>query len=85
VVLEKDGEDQSNRSCEKLGSITQSSGQKEYPAYKKKKKKDGHSLCRNDLLKDVIEEKVKEGRPMVRRGRRRRQLPYGLKESRRYW
>jgi hypothetical protein len=38
VVLEKDGEDQLDRLCEKLESITQSVGGEEYPAYNKKKK-----------------------------------------------
>jgi len=31
VVLEKDGEDQLDRSCEKLRSITYSQGAEEYP------------------------------------------------------
>jgi hypothetical protein len=38
VVLEKNGEDQLYRSCEKLKSITQSQGGEEYPTYNKKKK-----------------------------------------------
>jgi hypothetical protein len=37
VVLEKNGEDQLDRSCEKRGSITQSQGGKEYPTYNKAK------------------------------------------------
>jgi hypothetical protein len=37
VVLEKNGEDQLDRSCEKLRSITQSQGWEEYPTYNKKK------------------------------------------------
>jgi hypothetical protein len=36
-MLEKNGEDQLDRSCEKL-SITQSQGGEEYPTYNKKKK-----------------------------------------------
>jgi hypothetical protein len=36
VVLEKDGDDQLERSCEKL-RITQIKGVKEYPTYKEKK------------------------------------------------
>jgi hypothetical protein len=36
-MLEKDGEDQLDQSCEKWGSITQSQGGEEYPAYSKKK------------------------------------------------
>jgi hypothetical protein len=38
VVLEKHGEDQLNRSCEKRRSITQSEGGEEYRTYSKKKK-----------------------------------------------
>jgi hypothetical protein len=38
VVLENNGEDQLDQSCEKLRSITQSQGGEEYPTYNKKKK-----------------------------------------------
>jgi hypothetical protein len=38
VVLEKNGEDQLDRSCEKWRSITQSQGGEEYRTYNKKKK-----------------------------------------------
>jgi hypothetical protein len=38
VVLEKNGEDQLDRSCEKWRSITQIQGGEEYPTYNKKKK-----------------------------------------------
>jgi hypothetical protein len=46
----------------------------------------GHILCRNCLLKHVIEGKV-EGRIEMtkRRGRRRKKLLDDLKEKRRYW
>jgi hypothetical protein len=46
----------------------------------------GHILRGNCLLKHVIEGKL-EGRieMMGRRGRRRKQLLYDLKEKRRYW
>jgi hypothetical protein len=46
----------------------------------------GHILCRNCLLKHVIEGKL-EGRIEMtgRRGRRRKQLLDGRKEKRRYW
>jgi hypothetical protein len=37
VVLEKDGEDQLDPSCEELKSIALSPGGKECPAYNKKK------------------------------------------------
>jgi hypothetical protein len=46
----------------------------------------GHTLHRNVLLKPVVEEKI-EGRIEVRRrrGRRRKQLLYDLKETKGYW
>jgi hypothetical protein len=46
----------------------------------------GHILCRNCLLKHVIEGKL-EGRTEMtgRRGRRHKQLLDDLKEKRRYW
>ena len=37
VVLEKDGEDRLDRSCEKWRSITQSQGEEEFPTYNKRK------------------------------------------------
>ena len=37
VVLGKDGEDQLDRSCEKLRSVTQSQGGQEYPTHNKRK------------------------------------------------
>jgi hypothetical protein len=88
VVLEKNGEDQLDRSCEKWRSITQSQGGEEYPTYNKKKRKAnwiGHILRRNCLLKHVIEGQL-EGRIEMtgRRGRRRKQLLDDLKENRRY-
>ena len=36
MVLEKDGEDQLDRSCEERRSITESQGGEEYPTYNKK-------------------------------------------------
>jgi hypothetical protein len=45
----------------------------------------GHILCRNCLLKHVIEGKLERRIEMTgRRGRRRKQLLYDLKEKRRY-
>ena len=38
AVLEKNGEDQLDRSCEKSRQITYSQGGEEYPTYNKKKK-----------------------------------------------
>ena len=59
-MLEKAGEDQLDRSCEKL-SITDSQGGVEYPAYKKRRKANwiGDMLCRNCLIKTVTEGKIK--------------------------
>jgi hypothetical protein len=53
----------------------------------KKRKADwiGHILCRNCLLRHVIEERVKRGIELTeRRGRRRRKLLDDLKERRGY-
>jgi hypothetical protein len=56
LVLEKDKEDQLNRSCEKWGS-----GEK-YPTYRKRRKANwiGHILRRNCLLKHIIEGRREE-------------------------
>jgi hypothetical protein len=88
VVLEKNGEDQLDRTCEKWRSITQSEGGEEYRNTIKGRKANwiGHILCRNCLLKHAIEGKL-EGRIEMtrRRGRRRKQLLDDLKEKRIYW
>jgi len=72
-LLEKDGEDQLDRSCEKGRSITKSQGGEEYPTNNKRRKANriGHILRRNCLLKHIIGGKI-EGRVEVteRRGRR---------------
>jgi hypothetical protein len=77
VVLEKDGEDQVNLSCENKRSITQNEGGNEYPTCNKKKANwISHILRRNCLVKHIIEERIevtKKGR------RRRRQLLDNLK------
>ena len=71
-------------------SIARNQGRKEYPAIKKKKKKEGdlisHILLNNCLKKSVIEGKM-EGRIDVTRGRerRRKQLLDDIKEKRGYW
>ena len=61
VVLEKDGEDQSERSCEKWRSVTWSQWAEEYRTWNKKRKANwiGHILPRNCLLKQVIEGMIK--------------------------
>jgi hypothetical protein len=87
-VLEKDGEDRLDRSCEERRNITQSQGRREYPSFKEtsKIKRIAYILRRNCLLKHFIEGKI-EGRTEVadRRGRRRKQLLNDLKETRRHW
>ena len=72
VVLEKDGEDQSDRSCEKWRSRVK--GERSTISGRKANLT-GHMLCRNSRLKRVIERKI-EGRIEVtrRRGRRHKQL-----------
>jgi hypothetical protein len=87
VLLEKDGEDQLARSCEKW-RITKSQRWEEYHTNNKKRKANwtGHILCRNCFLKHVIEGNI-EGRVKVtgRRGRRGKRPLDHLKEKKRYW
>jgi hypothetical protein len=88
VVLEKDGEGQLDRSCDKWRSIARSQGGKEYLNTIERRRADriGHILRRNCLLKHVIEGKLGGRIEMTgRRGRRRKQLLDDLKEERRYW
>jgi hypothetical protein len=87
-VLEKDGEDQLDPSCEELKSIALGQGGEEYPAYIKRSKVNciGHILHRNWLLKHVIEGKKERRLEMT--GKRRRRLKYlldDLKEKTGYW
>jgi hypothetical protein len=88
VMVEKNGDDQLDRSCEKWRSITQSQGGEEFLHTIKIRKANwiGHILRRNCLLKHVIEGKL-EGRIEMKgiRGRRRKQLLDDLKEKRWYW
>jgi hypothetical protein len=84
VVLQKDGEDKLDRSCEKWRSITKV--KKEMNVLHTIRRNANwcvHTYCRNCILKQVIEGKA-EGRIQVtgRRGRRRKQQLYGLKEKR---
>jgi len=71
-MLEKDGEDQLDRSCGKW-SITKNKGEEEYPTYNTKWKANwiGHILRGNCLLKHVIEGNI-EGMIEVTRRRGRR-------------
>jgi len=87
MVLEKDGEHQLDRPCEKW-SVAKSQGGEGYSKIIKRNKANfiGHILCRNCLLKHVIGGKI-EGRIEVTegRGRRCKQLLDYLKEKRGYW
>jgi hypothetical protein len=83
-VLEKDGEDQSDRSYEKRRSIEKSEGGEEYPANNKRRKSNwiGHVLCRNCLLKHVVEGKIERRIEMTgQRRKRRKQLLDDFKET----
>jgi hypothetical protein len=60
-VLEEDGEDRSDRSCEKSICITKSQGVNEYPEDSKKDGRIGHILHRKCLLKHVLKKGEKEG------------------------
>jgi len=91
MVLEKDGEYQLDRSCEKWRSITKSQGEEKYPT-KKKEKKNGrlnwicHVLRQNCILKHVIEGMIQRRIKLNwRRGRRCKQLLDDLKEKTGYW
>ena len=87
VALEKDREDQLDRSCEKRGNMKQSQG--ESIVYTIKSRKAiwiRHVLRRNCLVKHIIKGKI-EGRLEVkgRKGRRRKQLLDYINETRGYW
>jgi len=87
VVVEKDGVDQLDRSCEKYRSITKSRRGEEknilHTKIKKRRKASwiGHILCRNCLLKQVIEGKIGERIEVRGRRGRRNRLLNNLKEK----
>ena len=83
VVLEKDGEDQLDRSCEKWRSITVKEQRNILHEISKRKANwIGHILRRNCLLQQVTEGKIKEVIEVTgRRGRKRRMLLDDLKEG----
>jgi hypothetical protein len=83
VVLEKDREDELDGSGEDE-EILRSHGAKEYRAQNKKRKANWirQGLCRNSLLKFVIEGKMAV---TGRRRRRYKQLLDGVIEKKRYW
>ena len=63
MVLEKDGQDQLDRSYEKLRSITKCQGKKGISSVQEKLRKTNcidHRLRRNSRVKRVIEEKIQE-------------------------
>jgi len=88
VVLEKDGKDQLDRSCEKWRVLLRVKEQRNILHEIRKRKANwiGHILRRNCLLQRVIEGKIKGGGIEVteRRGRRCRKLLDDLKERRGY-
>jgi len=62
-VLEKDIKDQLIQSCKKMKKYYIGSRRKEHSTYSKKQRKanlSGHILCRNYLLKHIIEGKIEE-------------------------
>jgi hypothetical protein len=61
VVLEKNGENEFGRSCEKLRSVTKSQGGKNVLNRVKQRNVNwiSYILCRNYLLKQAIEGKIK--------------------------
>ena len=86
VVMEKDGKDQLDRSCEKWRSVRINERRNILHEIRKRKANwIGHILRRNCLLKQVIEEKIKgEIEVTIRRGRRRKELLDDLKDKRGY-
>ena len=87
VVLEKDGKDQLDGSCEKWRSVASSQWAEEYSTRNKKRKANwiGHILRRNCLLKQVIEGKIKGEIEVTRRQwRRREKLLDDIKDRRGY-
>ena len=86
VVVEKDGEDQLERSREKWRSITSVKQQRNIVQEITKRKANwiGHILRRNCLVKQVIEGKMKGEMEVARRQRRRKKLLDDLKDRRGY-
>ena len=87
MVLEKYGEDQLDRSCENEEVLLRVNEQRTILHEIRKWKANwiGHILCRNCLLQQVIEGKIKGQIEVTRRrGRRHNKLLDGLKDRRGY-
>jgi hypothetical protein len=87
VALEKDGEDQLGRFCEKWRLVTYSQGD-EYPKSNKRGRvsRPVTYFVGTAFVKHVIDSKIEEGIWVKRRRRgRRKYLLDGFKEMRRYW
>jgi hypothetical protein len=87
-MLEKDGEDQSDPSCEKLEVLHRAKENRNILHTIKRRKANwvDHILHRNCLLKHNIEGKIEgETEVLERQGRRRKQLLDDLKVTRGYW
>ena len=87
MVLEKDGEDQLDRSCENEEVLLRVNEQRNILHEIRKQKANwiGHILHRNCLLQQVIQEKIKGQIEVTRRrGRRRKKLLDDLKDRRGY-
>jgi len=84
-MLEKDGKDQLDWSCEKWRSTVKEQRNILHEIRKRKANWIGHILRRNCLLQQVIEGKIQGGIEVTgRRGKRHRKLLYDLKEMRGY-
>jgi hypothetical protein len=86
-VLEKDGEDQLDRSCENAEVLLRINEQRNilHEIQKRKANWICHILCRNCLLKQVVEGNIKgEMEVTKRRGRRHKKLLDDLKDGKGY-
>ena len=84
MVLERDGEDQLDRPCEKEEALQRVKEERNilHTVRRRKANWTGHVLHRNCLLQDIIEGKIKERIEVIgRRGRKRKQLLDDLKKG----
>jgi hypothetical protein len=85
MVLEKDGEHQLNRPCQKW---VESRKKRDILHTIKRRKANsiGHILHRNCLIKHIIDGKIERGIDVMgRQDRRRKQLLDDFKETKGYW